>query len=271
MTEPGTSASRDLARNASGGDANATVAATVPSLLDAACPVEGPGDVKWWPAALRTVGRLFRDPARMFRGVREPVTHSRIVALLATVRLPLWGLTIAALGIIAFTGGLEPRVHDRALGLFVAPPIVEALSVWLMLLVPLGLPAMYFFGGLLAHLGLSLTGGAHRSVGASMRAFGLAVVPVLLLVGLLDIPLYLGLIGPMVYFGVLRVALLADFVLLALALSWTHRVSVIRCFLVAPLPIALLMGAIGLRALTVLPHLPGQPPAPTPDYVLTDL
>lgn len=211
----------------------------------------------------------------MFENVREPVPHGRIVRLMASLRLPTWVLTAVLVLGSMLPFGIDAHVHDRALATVLGQSsggaLAEALAVWLFLLVPLGLPALYFLGGLLAHLGLTLTGGAHRSVGASMRAYGLTVAPVLLVVGLLDIPLYLGLVSPVVFAGLAVVLALVHFALLTVALFGTHRVWIVRALLVAPLPVLLTQSVIWLRVLTVLPYSPGAPPPEPPDYVLTDL
>jgi len=221
------------------------------------------------------MARLLVPPRAMFEDVREPVLHGRIVLFMASVRIPLWLLTAVAVGINVAVFGVDPHVHDRAmsqlLGQGPGGALAEALAVWLFMLVPLALPILYFAGGLLVHLGLTLTGGAHRSVGASMRAFGLTVAPVLLVVGLLDLPLYLGFIGPFLYVRVLIGMALVQFVWLSIALRHTHRVWMVRALLLSPMVVVFTQLVIWVRVLTVLPHVPGLPPPEPPDYVLTDM
>ena len=69
---------------------------------------------------------------------------------------------------------MQSRVGDRTAAVAHVeeerPPLAEALSSWLVLMVPVGMPLLYFLGGLMAHIGMALTGGASRSIGASMRA-----------------------------------------------------------------------------------------------------
>lgn len=162
----------------------------------------------------------------------------------------------------------HPRpIELQSIHTFVDPAMAQALSTWLLLMVPVGLPLLYFAGGLLAHVGIGLTGGAPRTIGASMRAVGYALGPSLLALALMDLPLYFDVL-PIQVFGILWVVIgLTFWVLSAIALARTHRISLARCFLVALLPFFTFMVAILLRASLHLQTIPGMS-EPIGDYYI---
>jgi hypothetical protein len=142
----------------------------------------------------------------------------------------------------------------------------DTLRLWLLFMVPLGLPMLYFFGGILAHVGMSLTGGARRSIGATMRAVGLALAPSLLLVGLLDLCVVGLEVEPEVWFVVVALAGCSGFVLLAVALARTHSTWLLRGMLVAVLPTLLFFSVTLGRGLLEYYRLPFQPAPPIESY-----
>jgi hypothetical protein len=151
---------------------------------------------------------------------------------------------------------------------FVAPPLARVLSLWIVLMIPVGVPVLYFIAGLAAHLGMSLTGGAPRSIGATMRAVGYSMGPALLLISVLDLPLYLGQIDGFPYLGAVMVVVLWFLWQTGMALTQMHRVGVLRGFLVALVPTLFLGSVTVARALLVLhdvPFLP--PPSGSPYYI----
>jgi hypothetical protein len=151
---------------------------------------------------------------------------------------------------------------------FLEPPLAHVLSVWLVLMVPVGIPLLYFVAGLTAHVGVALTGGAGRSIGASMRAVGLALAPALLAIGILDLPLYLGGIAGRTYTGVFGVVTGLFLVQVGIGLARTHRLAVARGLLVALVPTVVLYGATLARASLVLPDMPGLlPPTESRYYI----
>ena len=219
----------------------------------------------------RTLGALLRRPYRSFLEVQEPVSHGVVLGLLAALRLPLWAILVATLGLRAALGGAPPAQLRPAHELL-DPGLVDVLSLWLLLMVPVGLPILYFFGGVFTHVALALTGGAPRSIGATLRANGYALAFPLLGVALLDLLLYLGLLGgSLPYLGALAALSLFYFHQLGQALAGTHGIAGlarIRGFLVALVPVALFAAVTAGRALLELPDLPGWSPAPFSPYLI---
>ena len=215
----------------------------------------------------RTLAALVLRPAQSFRVCPEPIDHGRVMRLLATVRLPAWLILVGLLAVRHLTATEGTGVPMRSIYAFVEPSLARVLSLWILLMVPVGLPLLYFFEGLVAHVGVALTGGASRSIGASMRACGYVLALVLLVVGLIDIPLYLGLMPGLTYFGILGAMALVHWALVGVTLAKTHQVSVARGWLVAILPTIVFVAVTLLRALPELAEVPGLPP-PGGDYAL---
>ena len=174
-------------------------------------------------------------------------------------------VTVLAIGFLT-SDGPEP-VPTRSVHAFLDPALGRALSTWLVILVPVGMPLLYFAAGLFAHIGIALTGGAPRSVGTTMRAVGYALAPVVLAVGVLDIPLYLHMLPGQVYLGVVVVLGLLLLVLCGVGLARTHRISVTRGFLVALLPLIVWSAATVGRAVLELDRVPGMPTPSSPYWV----
>lgn len=220
----------------------------------------------WLRACVRTLARTLSRPSDSFRRAPEPVAHGRVLGYLATLRLPTWGLLVAIEGTRVISDATPP-LPLRSIHTLLDPPLVQALTAWLVLMVPVGLPLLYFFGGLLAHLGIALTGGASRSIGTSMRAVGYAAGPALLAVGLLDLPLYLGEPDALTYFALVGAVALLLLLLAGIGLARTHQMSLLRGWAVALLPAALLAVVTCGRAVLVLRELPGLPVPEQPYYV----
>ncbi|MEZ4453480.1 MAG: hypothetical protein R3B09_28730 [Nannocystaceae bacterium] len=221
-----------------------------------------------WPWRVRqTLWALLTRPRSSFAEVAEPVSHASVLGLLATVRLPLWFVLLGLLGGQALAGsGATPPL--RPIDDFVDPRLGGVVSTWLLLMVPVGLPLLYFFGGLVTHVALALTGGAPRSIAATMRAVGYALALPLGLLALLEVPLYLGFVPGVAAIGVLAAMGLLFFALLACALAGTHRIPLIRGLLVALVPLAFVLAVTFGRVFFVLPDLPGWTPPPISAYVL---
>ncbi|WP_106389586.1 hypothetical protein [Enhygromyxa salina] len=235
-------------------------------------PLETEIGKSWVIRCAKTLLRLITSPSACFRVVEEPVSHARILAFLATLRLPLWLLALGWAGIaglladgpgplkrpsilVELLAAASPGPGDAPLGAQTA----DVLRLWLLLLVPVGLPMLYFFGGVLAHMGMALTGGARRSIGATMRAVGLALAPSLTLVAISDL-LVVGVgVEPEIWIVLLGVAALLGAVLLALALARTHSTSLIRGLLVAGLPAVLFASIMIGRGLLEYYRLPFMP------------
>lgn len=229
-------------------------------------PVEGPVQgMAFLRAALTTLGAVVRSPAGSFHKCREPVDHGVVVRYLAWLRLPLWLVLLATLaGTRMGEDALpQPLIPIHA---FIEPPLARVLSLWIVLMIPVGIPVLYFMSGLLAHLSVSLTGGAPRSIGATMRAVGYAMGPALLLIGILDIPLYLGALEGMPYLAALGLLGVWFLWQAGVALARTHQVAVLRGFLVVLIPTILLVSVTLGRALLVLGEVPFLGPASTSPY-----
>ncbi len=206
-----------------------------------------------------TIVQLLRRPIRSFARVQEPVAHGTALGFLAAVRLPIWLGLIVTFIVFSATGGPTPTRIRPAHSLF-DPRLVEALSLWLLLLVPAGLPLIYFFNGIFSHVALSLTGGAPRSIGATLRATGYALAPALLCVSLLDIALHTVGLGFTTFAIAAGVIWLMFFIQLGCALTGTHNIPAIRGFLVAFIPAGLPILILCARAYLVLEDFPGWAP-----------
>jgi hypothetical protein len=222
---------------------------------------------RWIGRCVRTLAQLITSPGKSFRVVEEPVSHGRVLAFLATLRLPGW---LLALGVAFYTFRTEefpelkrPSVIGEAMR---DAMFADVLRLWLLLLVPLGLPMLYFFGGVLAHVGMSLTGGARRSIGATMRAVGLALAPSLLLVGILDLCVVGFGISPEAWFAVVGNAVWLGFLLISVAVARTHSTWLLRGMLVAMLPVLLFASVTLGRGLLEYYRLPWQPAPPIESY-----
>ena len=212
--------------------------------------------VSWLGVCARTLRAVLADPGSLFDRVPDPVPHGFILRFLATLRLPPW-LLLALAEVTHLTHGapmVQPLLPIHGL---VPAPLARALSVWLLLMVPVGLFTLYFLAGLLAHLGLVLTGGSSRSIGATMRAVGLNMAPGLLVVGSLELPLWLGWIDGAPYLGVLAAAALATWVLVTRGLVRTHHVGALRGAVIGLLPVVLLAAVSLGRAALVMHEVPG--------------
>jgi hypothetical protein len=231
-----------------------------------ALPLETDVGKGWLGRCARTLVQLIVSPSASFRVVEEPVSHARILGFLATLRLPLWilalGCAVTWWWFVAPTELKRPSVIGEIIGAHFA----DVLRIWLLLLVPIGLPMLYFFGGILAHIGMALTGGARRSIGATMRAVGLALAPSLVLVGLLDLLVVALDVSPEIWFRIVVVAGLFAAALLAVALARTHSTSLVRGFLVAWLPVAFFLALTAGRGLLEYYRLPFMPAPPIESY-----
>lgn len=231
-----------------------------------ALPLETDLGKGWLGRCARTLVQLIVSPSASFRVVEEPVSHARILAFLATLRLPLWALAIGWAAIDWSMSGPGELKRPSVIGEILGAQFADVMRVWLLLLVPIGLPMLYFFGGILAHAAMALTGGARRSIGATMRAFGLALAPSLLLIGVLDVLVIALDVSPEIWIVIIAVAGLFAVVLLAVALARTHSTSLIRGLLVAGLPVAFVLGLTAGRGLLEYYRLPFMPAPPIDSY-----
>ncbi len=221
-------------------------------------PIESDLEGSWLRRCGRTLVQLVVSPSASFRAVEEPVAHARVLLFLATLRLPLWLLTIGWMAIDAWLSRDELVVrYPSILGeLALGPQFADVLRLWLLLMVPLGLPLLYFVGGILAHAAVSLTGGARRSIGASMRAFGLALAPSMLIVALLDFAVIVLDLEPEAWLAAVVLAGLAGLALLAIGLSRTHAIRLVRGLITALVPVVFFVAVLAGRGLLETPRFP---------------
>jgi hypothetical protein len=213
-------------------------------------------------SALWTMGRALRRPAAAFQRVREPVAHAPLLELMAWARLLPW---LPTLLVVAWSAWRSGALHTgpagtTALDAAIGPAVALAGSLWLLALVPLGLPLLYFLGGVAGHLGVLLSGGVRRSVGASMRAFAITSAPVLLVLSCAELGVVLGLLTPEAWLAVLAASALVHVIFTGIALARTHEALLLRGWLVAPLVTTILILGFVARAGLLLPRWPGEPP-----------
>lgn len=230
-------------------------------------PVEQRGRVQWLQACVQTLARTIARPSESFRRCPEPIAHGRALGYLATLRLPPWVMLMTVATVQLLSRDRPPPMPLLPIHSLLDPALTQALSTWLVLMVPVGLPLLYFLGGLVAHVGIALTGGAPRSIGATMRAVGYALAPALLAIAVLDVPLYLARVPGMAYVGFLGAVTLAFLVIAGITLARTHQISLARGFLVALLPALVLAATTGGRAVLVLDEVPGLEAPDSPYYI----
>ena len=238
---------------------------------------------------------LLRRPFARALTIREPVGHAAVIRLMWAARWPTWLLCSGPLFLVfvasmvgeadggASTGALTSRADAPWMtgllafcdGQVVAPSLIDAampsffvrsLRVWVLLMVPLGIPLVYFLAGIVAHVVLVLTGGAPRSMGTTMRATGLAFVPVSLLYGVLDVFASYGWVTPAVWafgFSALTIWLASR---LFAGVRCLHGLKKRRALSVVPPALLILTSGVVLRAALVLPHPPGAQPPPALRY-----
>ena len=222
-------------------------------------------DGAWLACCVRTLVRVVVRPWSCFDDVLEPVEHGRLVAYLWTLRLPFWLVCVALLGWRFLDPGAygqhpEPGawIRPSLAATLLGEQLSDALQVWLLLMVPLGVPILYFFGGIVSHLCMSMTGPLTRSIGASMRAFGLAASVPLLVSGIMDSAFLLGDVSPMLWAVGSAPGLAIAAVILGVGLARSHDASLWRGFAVAVVPLVFLaVSVLALDAL-VLTALPGD-------------
>ncbi|MCH9685520.1 MAG: hypothetical protein K0V04_29070 [Deltaproteobacteria bacterium] len=223
-------------------------------------PLEANDGGPWLARCRKTLVALTLRPWQSFEVCPEPIDHGRVMRLLATLRLPPWIVLLVALAVQQATAVEGTGIPMRAIYVVIEPPLARVLSLWIVLMIPVGLPLLYFVSGLIAHIGVAVTGGASRSIGASMRACGYALGLALLVVGVVDIPLYLGRMPGEVYLVMLGVMGLVFWGLSAIALARTHRIALARGCIASLLPTVVFVAATFGRAMLELSEIPGLPP-----------
>lgn len=217
---------------------------------------------RWGWRLRQTLAALLRRPRQSFAYVQEPVDHGTALRLLLTLRLPVWMGLLAALWAQG-PRSTTPRPAFDTLDVWLA----DALSLWALLMVPVGVPLLYAVLGIATHVALVLSGGAPRSIAATMRAVGYSFAPPLLGAAILDLPLHLGGLSSTTYFAAMGALSLLFFVLAGNALKATHQISWIRGFAAALTPVGIFAVLQFLRAYLVLPELPWwSPPIPGGPY-----
>ncbi len=230
-------------------------------------PTELRAQGSWLRRCVRTLLGVVLAPQRVFLRCPEPIDHGTALRFLATLRLVPWLGLVAWLGISFVVSPEREVVASRSIHVVLDPAMLEALSVWLLVMVPVGMPLLYFVCGLVSHVAVGLTGGASRSVGASMRAVGYAMGPALLGVALLDVVIFTVGLGGELYLIIATGLVLVFLWSASVGLARTHQIHLVRAILVALLPTAILFGAFAGRAALQLDDLPGLP-EPTSPYVV---
>jgi len=238
-----------------------------PNSMQSRIPTERPREGGWARRSARTLVGVLRSPRQLFLRCPEPVDHGTALRYLATLRLLPWLALVIWLGVQWMSAPEREVTVSRSIHAVFDPALVESLSVWLLLMVPVGMPLLYFVCGLVAHVAVGLTGGASRSVGASMRAVGYAMGPALLGIAVLDLLIFTVGMEATVYSWIVAV-LLATFIRgAALGLAGTHQIHLMRALLVSILPAVVLFVAFSGRATLQLDSPLGLPPPASP-YVV---
>lgn len=193
---------------------------------------------RWIRRTVSTVSTVLTRPAACYRAVEEPVQLGPWVAFLLTVSAPSWMALVLVTGWelqkeqgprLTFT---DPRWLDLQLG----SAAVDALDLWTLAMFPLGLLAAFFCSGTLGHLLVLLTGPSSRTLGASLRAKGISMVPVLVMALPLEVAFRAGWVNLGLWLTGAGVAGFWSLALLALGLARSHHTALIRGWVAAPLP-----------------------------------
>lgn len=229
------------------------------AIPDGSAHASGVKDIgPWIGRSLASVATILTRPAACFRAVQEPVLLAPWIGFLLTLAAPSWlGLCgVTALQLSERSGPRLTFSDPRWLDLSLGSAGVDALDLWTLAMFPLGLIALFFCAGTLAHLLVLLTGPSSRTLGASLRAMAISWVPLLVV----DLPLELafraGWIGLR---GWLWGALAAGFwslALLALGLSRSHHTALVRGWVAAPLPWLLVQLCVLMRVAFAIQRLP---------------
>lgn len=218
----------------------------------------------WWGRVAKTLGVILVTANRSFMAVEEPVKHGPVLSFIASLRLPTWGVlvVVALIDWFAQPGDVEAQIRTTAATRILGLQLGQVMAAWVVILTPLRIPIIYFFVGLSAHIVMTLTGGAHRSIGASMRAMGFALAPAAMVFGVLELMAARGALHPTFWLYVFASWLVIGWGLSSIALSRTHGATLVRGFAVALVPVLLFgLEAMG-SAMFQLPWDPftGEPP-----------
>lgn len=238
-----------------------------PDSMQSRVPTELRVEGTWLRRCARTLLGVVVSPQRVFLRCPEPIDHGTALRFLATLRLLPWLALVVWLGAAFVLSPERDVVSSRSIHVVLDPAMLEALSVWLLVMVPVGMPLLYFVCGLVSHVAVGLTGGASRSVGASMRAVGYAMGPALLGIALLDVLIFTVGLDAKLFLLVAGGLILAFLWSASVGLARTHQIHLLRATLVALLPTVLLFAAFAGRAALMLDDLPWLPEPPSP-YVV---
>ena len=230
-------------------------------------PTELRAEGTWLRRCVRTLLGVVVSPQRVFLRCPEPIDHGTALRFLATLRLLPWLGLVAWLGAAFVVSPERELVTSRSIHVLLDPAMLEALSVWLLVMVPVGMPLLYFVCGLVSHVAVGLTGGASRSVGASMRAVGYAMGPALLGIAVLDVLLFTVGVDGNLFLGIALGLVVVFLWSASVGLARTHQIHLLRALLVALLPTVILFAAFAGRAALQLEELPFVPEPASP-YVV---
>lgn len=193
---------------------------------------------RWLRRSASTVSTILTRPAGCYRAVEEPVQLEPWIAFLLTVAAPSW-LALVAVTSWELHSREGPRLtfsDPRWLDLSLGSAAVDALDLWTLAMFPLGLLAAFFCSGTFGHLLVLLTGPSSRTLGASLRAMAISLVPILLIELPLEVALRASWIDVELWVAGACVAGFWSLALLALGLSRSHHTALIRGWVAAPLP-----------------------------------
>ncbi len=220
-------------------------------------PVEVDHD-GWWRRVGRTLAQICLWPARSFDAVEEPVHHGPALAFIASLVIPSWliAVTVGLIDWYSLPADSEAPIRQTVATGLVGLQLGQVMAVWSTLMTPLRIPVLYFLVGLGGHVIMALTGGARRSIGASMRALGFALAPVFAVFAALELLLAVRMLDPVIWQWTFVSWTVIGWGLSAIALSRTHGSTVIRGLFVVLVPVAIFAAFAFAGASFELDYLP---------------
>lgn len=213
---------------------------------------------RWLGRSASTLSTILTRPAGCYRAVEEPVQLGPWVAFLLTVAAPSWLalVLVTAWVLLKAPGPRQTFADPRWLDLSMGSAAVDALDLWTLAMFPLGLLAAFFCGGTLAHLLVLLTGPSSRTLGASLRAMAISLVPLLVIDLPFEVAFRAGWISLDLWVLGGAVAGFWSLALLALGLSRSHHTALIRGWVAAPLAWLMIQLLVLLRVAFAIKEAP---------------
>lgn len=204
---------------------------------------------RWIRRTVSSLSTILTRPAGCYRAVEEPVQLGPWVAFLLTVAAPSW-IALVLVTVRELQKEEGPRLtfaDPRWLDLQLGSAAVDALDLWTLAMFPLGLLAAFFCAGTLGHLLVLLTGPSSRTLGASLRAMAISMVPVLVIDAPLEVAFRAGWIDLEIWTVGAGMAGFWSLALLALGLARSHHTALVRGWVAAPLPWLLIQLLVLMR------------------------